>query len=384
VLREDPAEPAFEYVETPEQLSGAVACVERTRVLAVDTEADSMHAFFEKVCLVQLATEEDDAFILDPLALDGLEPLASAMADPDVITVFHGADFDVTSLRRDFGFEFAGVFDTMVAAQLLGDERISLQDLVERFFDVRLAKAFTRCDWGRRPLSDEQLEYCYLDVAYLVRLMRVQEERLAEADLEEEAAIEFTRLAARQPAAREFDPHGWRRIKGARDLDPERQSVLMRLFVERDRHARKLDRPTFKVVGNDTLLRLARAMPDSQGSLRRIKGVSSYAAGRMCRDLLDAVKEGRRRGAPPERPPRRADPRRRLDYVAQKRLGRLRDWRSETAEKQSTTTLAILPNYAMFEVARMRPRSLEELSAIDGVGARRAEKWGVRILELVG
>src|SRR5688572_29252584 len=194
--------PGFQYVEHAEILDDAVKGVARARAVAVDTEADSMHSFFEKVCLVQLATDAGEAWVVDPLALRELEGLGRCFRDPAVMKVFHGADFDVMSLRRDFQFGFANIFDTMVASQLLGDEKLSLQNLVERFFGVVLEKAYTRCDWGRRPLDARQLEYCYLDVAYLVPLMEIQKGRLAEADLTEEAAIEFERLAQREPAAR--------------------------------------------------------------------------------------------------------------------------------------------------------------------------------------
>src|SRR5262245_17259393 len=268
--------PGFEFVDRPERLEAAIGLMRGTRALAVDTEADSMHSFFEKVCLVQLATDNGDAYVVDPLALRGLDGLAATFSDPATVKVFHGADFDVMSLRRDFGFQFRGIFDTMLAGQLLGDEKLSLRDYVARFFGVTLEKAYTTCDWAKRPLDHRQLEYCYHDVAFLVQLMDIQRGRLAEADLIEEAEIEFERLARREPAKKEFDPHGWFRIHGARDLTPVQQAVLAQLFSLRDKHARDLDRPPFKVVGNDTMVRIARAMPASGDALRQVKGVSSY------------------------------------------------------------------------------------------------------------
>ena len=373
----------FDYIEHEEHWDAVSSALERTRVLAVDTEADSMHSYFEKVCLVQLASDTGSAFIVDPLALPDMEPLRHALADPDVEIVFHGADFDVTSLRRDFGFEFRGIFDTMVASQLLGDERLSLRDLVERFFDVALEKGQTRTDWGRRPLSRDQLEYSYLDVAYLVELADIQHERLEDADLLEEAEIEFDRLALREPTIREFDPHGWTKIKGVRDLAPEVQSVLHELFCVRDEHARALNRPTFKVLGNEALRQIAVELPASIDALRTMKGVSRFVGGRMSRDILDAVAAGRSRGSPPRRPPRAPDPIRRLDYHCQKRLGRLRDWRNVASERTGVTTMAILPNYAMFEVARLRPTTEEELEVIPGVGICRVEKWGAEMLRVL-
>jgi ribonuclease D len=382
----DPAAgPGYLFVDRPDGLASAAEQIRGCRALAVDTEADSMHSFFEKVCLVQLATDRGDAYVVDPLALRGLGGLAATFSDPSTVKVFHGADFDVMSLRRDFGFQFRGIFDTMLAGQLLGDEKLSLRDYVARFFGVTLEKAYTTCDWARRPLDSRQLEYCYHDVAFLVQLMDIQRQRLAEADLVEEAEIEFERLARREPAKKEFDPHAWFRIHGARDLSPVQQALLAQLFMLRDRHARELDRPPFKVVGNDTMVRIARAMPASIDALRQVKGVSSYVAGRMGRDLLQAVQDAQQAGAPPPRPRngRAGDPARRLDMPAQKRLGLLKDWRSAASGRTRVTTMAILPNYAMFEVARLRPNTIDQLAAIPGVGGKRATRWGREILDVL-
>jgi ribonuclease D len=376
-------ESGFLFVDRPDALAAAVERIRGARALAVDTEADSMHSFFEKVCLVQLATEKDDAFVIDPLALRGLEGLGAVFADPQTVKVFHGADFDVMSLRRDFAFDFKNVFDTMLAGQLLGDEKLSLRDYVERFFGVKLEKAHTRDDWAKRPLAEKQLEYCYHDVAFLVKLMEIQRARLVEADLVEESEIEFERLARREPAKKEFDPHAWMKIQGARELAPVQQAALAHLFTLRDRHARQLDRPPFKVVGNDTMIRMAKAMPDSGDRLRAVKGVSSYVGGRMLREVLDAFAAAKSEGGPPPRPRQHhgGDPMRRLDMAAQKRLGRIKDWRSAASQRTHVTTMAILPNYAMFEVARIRPQSLEQLAAIPGVGTKRAGRWGAEILD---
>lgn len=375
--------PGYRFVRDAESLADAVASLSRARAVAVDTEADSMHSFFEKVCLLQLATDTGDAFVVDPLELKALDAMHGPMQDADVVKVFHGADFDVTGMRRDFGFRFSNIFDTMIASTLLGDAKVSLRDLVERFFGVVLEKAYTRCDWGRRPLDERQLEYSYHDVAYLVRLMDIQAERLREADLVEEAQIEFERLALREAQPREFDPWGWFRIDGAKDMPAANQAVLHELFAVRDRHARRMDRPVFKVIGNDTLARIAARVPRSHDDLRTVKGVSHYVLGRMARDLLDAVERGIAAGAAPPRPRNPGDPERRMDMNAQRRLGALKEWRNHASAQIQRTTMAILPNYAMFEVARLRPRNAAELAAIPGVGAKRAERYGHEILDLL-
>jgi ribonuclease D len=377
------AEPDFHLVDDEDSLANALDQLASARVLAVDTEADSLHSFTEKVCLIQLASDTGESYIVDPLALESVAELGPILDDPEITTVFHGADFDVVSLRRDFGFCCSPLFDTMVASQLLGDEKLSLRDLVHRFFGVELAKAYTRCDWGKRPLGEEQLAYSYYDVAYLVPLRAIQLERLQTADLLEEAEIEFRRLALREPTVKAFAAGDWGRIKGSRDLSTGEQAVLAELYRVRYDHASRIDRPLFKVIGNDTMLRLARAKPRGSRDLHAVRGLSSYARKRMQADLLDAVKRGLSQDGPPPRTKRRTDPARRLDLAAQKRLGRLRDWRNDASEGTGLTTYAILPNYAMFEVAKLRPRTEDELAALDGIGGKRARRWGAEILKLL-
>lgn len=380
-----PPTPEYDYVDDAAGMRRLAEALDGARALAVDTEADSLFSYKEKVCLIQLATDRGDSFVVDPLALDSIDPLPEVFAGDDVVKLFHGADFDVVSLKRDYDVEFGSLFDTMVASQLLGDEQLSLQALVGRFAGIRLAKAHTRCNWGKRPLSEDELAYAYYDVAFLVEVYERQLERLEDADLVPEAEIEFQRLTEREPTEREYDPHGWRRIKGSRDLDPASQAVLAELYGVRHRHAERLDRPLFKVVGNETLKRIAQRKPKSVGQLRGMKGLSRYAKSRMANELLDAVRRGRERGRPPEAPPKKKSRggRRRLDTAAQRRLGRLRDWRRETASRTGLTTLAILPNYAMSEVARLRPRDAAALREIEGVEDRRTERWGDELLELM-
>lgn len=380
----EPPLPGFRFVDRPEDLDDAAHRASSAKAIAVDTEADSMHSYFEKVCLLQLAADSGDAWVVDPLELRGLESIGRTFANPEVVKVFHGADFDVAGMHRDFGFVFNNIFDTMIASTLLGDDKLSLRDLVARFFGVTLEKAYTTCDWGRRPLDARQLEYSYLDVAYLVQLYEIQRDRIAEADLVEEAQIEFERLSRREGAQREFDSFGWLRIKGSKELPLLNQAVLHEVFAVRDQHARRMDRPVFKVVGNDAILRIAQQCPQDTDALRSVRGISNYVLGRMAREIFSAVEAGRSVGSPPPRPRPPLDPERRMDMNAQRRLGSVKDWRSAASQALGRTTMAILPNYAMFEVARLRPRSVDELAAIPGVGGKRAERYGRELLDIVG
>lgn len=373
----------FRIIDRPEELpdvTGALAAADR---LAVDTESDSMHSYFEKVCLVQLATP-DAAFIVDPLSLTGrLDVLAPAFADPGVLKVFHGSDYDIVCLKRDFGYEIRNLFDTMIAAQFLDLPRIGLADLVAEFFGVVLEKKHSRTNWGKRPLSESEIEYSWLDVKYLIELAALLRERLIAADLLEEAELEFRRLEDREPTPREFDPDSYRRIRGSKGLAERELSVLRELNVMRDRQARRMDRPAFKVIANDTLLRIAKHAPESRNDLRAVKGVTAYVQRRHGDEILKAVRKGLERGRPPA-PRRRGSPRgRRLSPGQQRRLDELKDWRKGKAAERGMPTLAVLPNHAILEIVTERPRDREELGALPTVGEKRARLYGEDILRIL-
>ena len=382
-----PSHPPYTYVDAPGGLSALAAAVSGERCFGLDTESDSMHSYFEKVCLLQVALPGDRFFIVDSLQVRDLSPLKAALEDPSVRKVLHGADYDLVCLKRDFGISMRGTFCTMTAGLLLGLPKIGLADMVEMHAGVRLAKAFTRSDWSSRPLSRGQLEYLVQDVQFLIPLAEEMDRRLGEAALLEEARMEFERLERRQPAPREFDPWGFLRVRGARALPERGRAVLRALVGMRERRSAEIDRPAFKVLANDTLLRLAEARPDTPGKLRTVKGITPYVLRRYADDILAAVKKGLEDPETvPDRAPPRPDPdnaERRMTFAAQKRHGRLKEWRASKATKVGRTQLAVLPNYAMFDVAREPPADLEALSAVEGVGPHRAGLYGEEILRVV-
>jgi ribonuclease D len=215
------------------------------------------------------------------------------------------------------------------------------------------------------------------------------EGRLKEAELVEEASIEFRRLEVRDPAPRAFDPWGFLRIRGSRDLPERGRAVLRALVAMREERSKELDRPPFKVLANDTLLRIAAKHPADLGALRGIRGITPFVLKRHGEDILAAVRTGLADPEPvpnraPATPPEPGDGDRRLSFAAQKRHGRLKEWRSARSAALGRTTLAILPNPALFEVARTPPRDVAALAAVPGVGTHRARLYGEEILRVVG
>ena len=204
--------PSTPWIRTREELGRLAESLAGCAALALDTESDSLHHHVEKVCLVQLATDRGQARLVDPLALADLSALAPAMADPRMVKVLHGADYDVTTLKRDFGFRFAGLFDTMIAARFLGRPQIGLQALAQSELGVALSKDSQRDDWSRRPLTPTQEAYALADVAHLLRLRARLADELRQlgrlAWVEEESAV----VAALEAARRGRDPEAYQRV----------------------------------------------------------------------------------------------------------------------------------------------------------------------------
>jgi ribonuclease D len=348
-------------------------------VVAVDTESNSLHAYRERVCLIQFSTPDAD-YILDPIGLPVLNALAPFFANPDQQKVFHAAEYDLICLRRDFRFEFANIFDTMSAARTLAWPQVGLASILDSRFGVTMNKKYQRSDWKRRPLTPEQLDYARLDTHYLVALRDSQLDALTESGRWAEAHEEFERLARLRGDADNAAPEtaAFWRVKGARDLAPAQAAVLQALFVYREQQAERLDRPPFKVMGEATLMELARRVPRRAEDLQGVPGMTPDQIQRYGSGVLQAIRQGI--DAPPQRAPQ-AD--REPDDV-QDRYDRLHTWRKNRARARGVESDVILPRTALWDLARRPPRTHGELAHIADFGPWRRETYGDEILALLG
>jgi ribonuclease D len=255
-------------------------------VIAFDTESNSFHVYRERICLLQISTRTE-SFIVDPLVVD-VGPLGRVMCDGREV-VLHGADYDIRCLKREWGWVLPRLFDTMAAARRLGRPGLGLSALVESQFGVRLSKSSQRSDWGRRPLTREQIAYAALDTHYLLPLRDALAGELDARGAAEEARKEFDRIASVEPHERVFDPEGWRRLKGARDLDAAGRQVLRALWLAREEQARAVDRPPFKVLAEQTMVDLARRRPLGPDELQRVPGVTPAVMRRLGSVIEDAI-----------------------------------------------------------------------------------------------
>ncbi|ABC81375.1 3'-5' exonuclease [Anaeromyxobacter dehalogenans 2CP-C] len=279
--------PSPVFVSDPDALTRLLDALAGERVLALDTESNSFHVYRERVCLLQLSTRTQD-FVVDPISVD-VRPLGEILCDGREV-VLHGADYDVRCLHREYGWRIPRLFDTMIAARRLGRPGLGLSALVESHFGVRLSKAFQRSDWGRRPLTPDQLAYAALDTHFLLPLFDLLTGELAARGALDEAWKESQRIASVVARERVFDPEGWRRVKGARELDAPGKAVLRALWIAREERARASDRPPFKVLGEPAMLEIARRRPATREALAAIPGVTPSVLGRMGETIAAALK----------------------------------------------------------------------------------------------
>jgi ribonuclease D len=348
-------------VEGPETLASLTQRLRGKSRVALDTEAASFHRYVDRVYLVQLSVDDETALI-DPLAVHDLTPVGALLADPAIEKILHDADYDLRILDRDYGFRAKRLWDTKVAAQLIGEPAFGLGSLLEKYFGIRLSKKLQRADWSQRPLTAEMIDYAAADTAHLPDLRDLLERRLRDLSRLAWADEEFGRLeAVRWTGTTDGDGH--LQVKGARLLRPRERAVLRALWEWRDRVARALDRAPFRVAGNDVLLALARATPRTPAALAAVGAVPSGVARRYGDQLLEAIATGL--AAPEEAPPKPdRRPRHRPDPAADARFQRLRELRAKRAPEVGLDPGLVLPNWAMQEIARVAPRSVAELDAM--------------------
>jgi ribonuclease D len=374
----------FEIIDRSSDLEVLARDLLAEKVIAVDTEADSFYHYFDKTCLVQIATRKH-TYLIDPLALGGpaeLAPLGPVFEEPKLRVLFHAAEYDLFVLKRDCGFRFAGLFDTMISAQLLGYRSVGLAALVEHHFGVSLPKDEQRSDWSRRPLSDKQQTYAAADVQFLIRLSEKLERELKKAGRLEWARDEFESLTRREWPVRQFDTLGYLRIKGARRLESKSLSVLRELYLARDARAREVDRPPFKVLGNRTLLEIAETQPRNLEQLGLIKGVTELILRRMGRDIMMAVKQGRKNAHGPI-PKQEGNGRRRMDRPTERRLAQLKRWRSARAQKLAIDPGVLCPNAALEAIAWRNPESGADLAETPEVKAWFVREFGDEVARVL-
>src|SRR6478672_482416 len=279
-----------QYLDTTEQVELFLDDLTGVRELALDTEGASFHRFIDRIYLLQISTRERNA-IIDPLPIGAPKRLGEILQDPKVEVVFHDADYDLRLLHQDYGWHVNNIFDTRIASHLLGIKSFGLAALLEQFFGVQLDKKHQRADWSLRPLTPGMLDYAAQDTRYLLDLRDELRSRLEKLGRLEWAREEFDRLEGTK-WDEEDESQNFLRIKGARDLTRRELALLRELVPWRDGVARDLDRATFRVMGNEVLLDIARTAPKTAQQLAGLKGMPRGILERGGAAILSAVTRG--------------------------------------------------------------------------------------------
>ncbi len=383
-MRKSPSLPAPDpavVVDTDLALQKAIvrlaAELDAAPLLAVDTESNSMYAYREHICLIQLSTRQTD-YIVDPLTVIDIYPLAALFEDTRIEKVFHAAENDILGLKRDYGFEFYNIFDTLIAARICGRKSFGLNSLLNEHFEVQLDKRHQRDNWGKRPLPPQSLRYAQMDTHYLPLLRDLlfadleQTGRLAEA---REAFSDLERLPPGE--RREFDPEGYWRLGAPYQLNRRQMAVLREMFLLREEIAAQRDVPPFKVLNNPVLVTLAQELPRSKRALNRLSGISPNDVRRYGERIMQAIERGLN-ATPPKRPRQQ-----RPDAAVMGRYEALSHWRKTRAEERGVESDVIVPRATLWALAKQPPGTLDDLREVDGLGPWRLEAYGSEILDIL-
>jgi ribonuclease D len=361
-------------VQTPESLEELIAKLRSQGRIAVDTESNSLHAYRERVCLLQFSTMEQD-YVLDPLAFDDLSPLAAVFEDSGIEKIFHAAEYDIICLRRDFGFGFAFIFDTMQAGRILGRKLAGLDRLLEDKFGVKVSKRLQKADWGARPLSPELLQYAAQDTHYLIPLRDLLEAELREKGLLDLAREDF-RMACNHQQQSQPDRNespSWVRMRARRDLKPPELTILKELLDWREATAARLNRPPFKVMTDERLIGLTRSRPLESAGLRAA-GMTERQVQQWGDELLNAL----RRGLSKPVVSRSRPPTPNAAYL--KRLEELKEWRKKVAAGMEVESDVVLPRGLLLALAE---GGASQLHAVMSPSPWRLNRFGEEIAAIL-
>jgi ribonuclease D len=370
--------PQATLITAREHLEEVVADIKSAPRLALDIESNGFYAYREKVCLIQFSSPTED-FIVDPIAVSDLSCMAPLMEDPAIEKVFHAGEYDVLCLKRDYNWKFENLFDTMIASRLLGVKELGLAAAIEKHFGIKLSKKLQRADWGKRPLTPEQTRYAQFDTHFLMRLADILKEDLRGKGRLEDAAEAFSELAAVEPVIKTFDPEGYWRLAGREPISGPQLAALREVYIFREEQAQSRDRATFRVMPEDLMARIARALPENMDDLGKVRGMTPYLIQKFGHQLLRCVQRGRE-AEPPSQAPK--PKRERKDMRELKLFEALRLWRKTQAENEGVEPVVVMSSQILHRIAELATQNgggdpLEPLSTL------KRGRYGEKLLEII-
>ena len=349
------------YINTADGLENVITDLRRKSLIAFDLEADSMFHFKEKVCLIQAAAGSS-SYIIDPLSIPDLSPLAKILSDPDIVKIFHGADYDVRSLYRDYRISIHNLFDTELASRFLGNAETGLNTVLKNRFNISLEKKYQKKDWSQRPLPEPMIAYAAKDVQFLIPLYNIQRKELREKERLDWVAEECRDLTLVRSGPVNERPL-FTKIKGSGRLERRSLAVLEALLEFRLMIAEQKDRPLFKVIGNASLIKIATARPATMEALIKTRALSEKQLHMYGHQILKQT--GNAMSMPAETLPQYPWSRpRRISSDASKKFKDLKQWREKKAADLEMDPGVLINNAVLKSIAESNPKRPTDLDAV--------------------
>jgi ribonuclease D len=372
--------PPYRLIETPQDLENLGVRLNQETSVALDLEGDSLYHYREKICLVQIAAGSE-CFLVDPLKITDLSPLALFLNNPEITKILHGADYDIRSLYRDYQFQIRNLFDTESGARFLGLKETGLGALLGARFQIQLDKRFQKKDWSKRPLTDPMSAYAAADVAYLIPLaqsLRTDLEALGRLPWVLEEGDRLCRVRFNPPSRGPL----FLQFKGGRQLDSRSLGLLENLLQFRKAQAEKRDRPLFKILGADVLKTLALEKPQTLDQLKSIKGLSAKLIDRLGEGLIECLKQGL---TIPETDLPRFPPsiRPQVSPEVAARVKALKRWREKKARELNLDPGVLISNALIDQIGEKNPTGPEDLDLIPELRLWQHQTFGPEILKVI-
>ena len=371
-----PKMPAPIVVESEESFNRMMTDLTKQPAIAVDTESNSLHAYQERVCLIQISTREQD-YLVDTLAIRSLEPLGEIFSNSAIQKVFHAGDYDLTCLKRDYAFTFANYFDTSIAAAAVGEENLGLSTLLAKYLGFSVDKKYQRADWGRRPLDAEMLRYAQSDSHFLLPLRDRLLPCLKSTGRLSLVLEDCAALAQQTPPMKNHSEDVWR-VKGINGMKPRALSLLQQLNHLREELAREQDVPLFKVMSDAAIVEIATTQPKHIQELDLLPSLSKSQVRRYGKQIMQTVADWRNSSDKLTRP--RAQY---LDESIQRRRELLGDWRKQVAQKERLSSSVILPKDLLESIAAQPIKNKAELEQAMQASPTRFAVYGEELLEIL-
>ena len=367
---------SYKYISSYSTLEREAKALLNEKAIGVDMESDSLFHYTEKVCLLQISTNNKN-LLIDPLAINDLSPLIPVFSSKDIRKILHGSDYDIRSLYRDFNIEMCSLFDTQIAARILGSNETGLASLLREYFNINLEKKYQKRDWSKRPLPDSMLAYGVYDTCYLIPLSRILEDNLIKKNrinwFEEEC--EYLSRVRFVPAS---DDPLFLKFKGARKLAPRKLAILEAILNLREELARKKDRPPFKVLRNDQILSIVTEQPSDLNELRYL---SEGQVKKMGSNILEKINEALK--IPEKELPRYPKPGSKpAEPELNKNIKTLKDWRSKTAGKLDLDPSLLCTNAQIQSLVQACPEDVSRLRKMDILKNWQVNLFGREVCQL--